>query len=60
VQILRHLVVLLTGFIAGTRTIDAVRSWREWPLFLEDVAVVLISLALAGLVWWLLRPRAVE
>jgi hypothetical protein len=25
--------------------------------FLENTAVALLSLAIAGLIWWLLRPR---
>jgi hypothetical protein len=71
VQTIRHLVVLVTGFIAGSRTVDAARSWIEWhrwdkqdpsgadayrQFFMVDIAVALLSLAIAGLVWWLLRP----
>lgn len=71
-QTLRYLVVLVTGFIAGSRTIDAVRAWREWhtwavrdpsaadayrTFFLVSAAIALGSLLIAGLVWWLLRPR---
>ena len=57
-QIVRHVVVLLTGFIAGARTVDAVRSWKDWDLFLQNTVVAVLSLTIAGLVWWLLRPRA--
>ena len=72
-QALRYLVVLVTGFIAGSRTVDAARSWREWhawpaqdpsgadayrTFFLVNTAVALLSLAIAGLVWWLLKPRS--
>jgi hypothetical protein len=73
VQTIRYLVVLVTGFIAGSRTVDAARSWQEWnswavqdpsgadayrTFFLVNTAVALLSLSIAGLVWWLLRPRA--
>jgi hypothetical protein len=72
-QTLRHLVVLVTGFLAGSRTIDAVRSWRDWhswavrdpsaadaykTFFMVNAGVALVSLLLAGLVWWLLRPKS--
>ena len=71
-QAIRYLVVLITGFIAGSRTVEAVRSWQEWhtwevqdpsgadayrTFFLVNTAVALLSLAIAGLVWWLLKPR---
>lgn len=70
-QAIRYVVVLVTGFIAGSRSVDAIRSWREWhdwaardpsgadayrSFFLVNVAIALLSLAIAGLVWWLLRP----
>jgi hypothetical protein len=58
VQTIRYLVVLVTGFIAGSRTVAAAQSWKEWDLVLEHAAVALLSLAIAALVWWLLRPRA--
>jgi hypothetical protein len=73
VQTIRYLVVLVTGFIAGSRTVEAVRSWQEWhswaaqdpsgseayrTFFLVNSAVALISLSIAGLVWWLLRPSS--
>jgi len=72
VQTIRHLVVLVSGFIAGSRAVDAVRSWREWHIwavkdpsaadayrtfFLMDAAIALVTLLIAGLVWWLLRPQ---
>ena len=75
VQTIRYAVVLLTGFIAGSRTVDAARSWQEWhawslqdpsgadayrTFFLVNMAVALLSLCIAGLVWWLLRPGAPE
>ena len=74
-QTIRYAVVLVTGFIAGSRTVDAARSWQEWHIwavrdpsgadayrtfFLVNTAVALLSLCIAGLVWWLLRPSARE
>jgi hypothetical protein len=73
VQLVRYLVVLLTGFLAGSRAVDAVQSWNEWhrqlatdpsvadayyTFFLVDLAVAALSLIIAALVWWLLRPQA--
>ena len=70
IQVVRHLVVLFTGFLAGSRAVDAGFAWKEWQgtgasphaaayreYFLVDLAVALLSLAIAGLVWWLLRPK---
>lgn len=69
---MRYAVVLLTGFIAGGRTVDALQAWREWhrlaasdpsaaegyrTFCLVDSAAAAVSLTLAALVWWLLRPR---
>jgi hypothetical protein len=74
-QLVRYLVVLVTGFLAGSRTVDAVQAWQEWhglaeadpsaadayhTFFLVDLAVAALSLTIAGLVWWLLRPQARE
>jgi H+/gluconate symporter-like permease len=71
-QIIRYVVVLVTGFIAGSRCVDAVRSWREWrtvaatdlsaanpyrDFFLMSALAAAISLVIAALVWWLLRPQ---
>jgi hypothetical protein len=72
VQRVRYVIVLLTGFLAGSRTVDAVQSWKEWhtrlatdpsdavnyhSYFLVDLAVAALSLTIAALVWWLLRPK---
>ena len=72
-QVLRYTVVLVTGFLAGSRTVEAARSWQEWhtwaaqdpsgaeayrTFFLVNTAVALLSLSIAGLVWWLLRPTS--
>jgi uncharacterized membrane protein len=68
----RYAVVLLTGIIAGGRAVDAAQAWRQWHRWLDhdasaadayrtfwlvDTAVAVVSLAIAVLVWWLLRPR---
>jgi hypothetical protein len=52
--------------------VEAIRSWREWHIwatrdpsgaaayktfFMINAATAALSLALAVLVWWLLRPR---
>ena len=65
----RFLVVLLSGFFAGSRLVAAALSWKAWrhhaadldahvfhQAFLTDLAIALLSLAIAGLVTWLLRP----
>jgi hypothetical protein len=67
----RHGVALVAGFIAGTRGISAITGWRAWhdlasrdPSGAElyrtatilDLGIAAVSLALAGLAWWLLRP----
>jgi ABC-type sulfate transport system permease component len=71
-QAIRYAVVLLTAFIAGSRAVDAARSWNEWQswavrdpsaaeayrtFFLMSAATAVVSLAIAALVWWLLRPK---
>ena len=72
VRIIRYAMVLGAGFVAGSQAIDAARSWREWHawlsrdpsgaeayrvLFLMNAGSVVVSLAIAALVWRLLRPR---
>ena len=70
-QVIRHIVVLFTGFLAGSRAVDAVSAWNQWhrnrassdaggyrEYFLVDLAVAVLSLVIAGLVWWLLRPKS--
>ncbi|HUR95676.1 MAG TPA: hypothetical protein VMY76_13920 [Gemmatimonadales bacterium] len=70
--IIRYAVVLLTGIIAGSRAVEAVQAWRDWNrftssdpstaqayrnFFLLDAGAAAVSLCIAALVWWLLRPR---
>jgi hypothetical protein len=72
-QIVRYIVVLITGFVAGSRVVDAIRSWQEWhnwsvedpsaaeaykTFFIVNASAAVLSLAIAGLVWFLLRPRS--
>ena len=67
----RHAAVLVAGYLAGSRGISGISAWRTWhhlagrdPSAAElyqtaamlDLGVVVISLALAALVWWLVRP----
>jgi hypothetical protein len=73
VRWIRYAVVLVTGIIAGGRVVDAAQAWSEarraavtdpsaadaYRTFaLVDGAIALCSLAIAGLVWWLLRPSS--
>jgi hypothetical protein len=72
-QIIRYIVVLVTGFVAGSRVVDAIRSWQEWhnwsaqdrsaaeaykTFFMVNAGAAGVSLAIAVLVWFLLRPRS--
>ena len=67
----RYGIVLLGGFLAGTRTVGAFEAWRQWrtvvvtdPSAAElyqttailDVGVAVLSVTIAFVVWWLLRP----
>jgi hypothetical protein len=69
---LRYAFVLLGGSLAGTRVVDAARSWREWHRwavtdpsaadlyrtdFMLDAGIVLVVLAGAGLVYRILGRR---
>jgi hypothetical protein len=71
-RIVRYTVALLGGVIAGSRAVSAVQSWqryREWgsrdpsaadaylTFAANDLIVVVLSVSLAALVWWLLRPK---
>jgi hypothetical protein len=69
----RHAVVLLGGFIAGGRFVEAAQAWREWhrwtvadpsaadlyrTTFWIAVTIAGLSLGLGALVFWMLRPSA--
>jgi len=69
----RYGVVLAGGFVSGNRAIDAIQAWRHWrevalsdpsaadlyrTTFWLDLGIAAGSLAVACLVWWLLRPSA--
>jgi ABC-type Fe3+ transport system permease subunit len=70
--VLRSLVVLVTGFLAGSRLVAVGISWKAWRAykadsraadalyhtFLSDLTIAVLSLVIAGLVAWLLRPAA--
>ena len=69
---LRYGLVLIAGMLAGNRVVEAVRAWREWhawvgadasgseayrTFFLVNTTAALLSIGLAALLWYLLRPR---
>jgi hypothetical protein len=71
IGVVRYVVVLLAGILAGGRAVDAIQAWHEWHRWAErdpsaaeayrtfwkvDAAVAILSLAMALLIWWLLRP----
>ena len=72
-HIVRYAVVLLAGALAGVRIFGAAQAWQQYLLWRErdpsgaaayltfaqvDVAIVVVAVSLAGLVWWLLRSPA--
>jgi hypothetical protein len=65
--------VLLGGFLAGSRLVAAAQAWRDWHRwavsdpsaadlyrtdFWVELTIALLTVAVVGLVYWLLRPRA--
>jgi hypothetical protein len=71
-QVIRYLTVLLAGILAGSRSVEGIRAWREWrrwmvqdpsgadaykSFFLISAGTAVLCLCLAGLVWHLLRPK---
>ncbi len=71
--IARYAVVLLAGALAGVKVVSAVQAWQEYVSWRErdpsgaaayltfaevDVAIAVVALSLASLVWWLLRSPA--
>ena len=72
-HIARYAVVLLASAFAGVRIVSAAQAWQQYLAWRErdpsgadayltfaqvDAAIVVISISLAGLVWWLLRSPA--
>jgi hypothetical protein len=72
-NILRYAMALLGGSIAGVAAVTAVQAWQKYRIWrqrdpsaadaylsfaITNSAVVVLSLALAWLLWWLLRPRS--
>jgi hypothetical protein len=72
-QMARYAVVLLAGALAGVKIVSAAQAWQQYLVWRErdpsgadayltfaqvDAAIVVVSLSLAGLVWWLLRSPA--
>jgi hypothetical protein len=72
-NIVRSCVALLAGIIAGGRAVSAVRSLEQYhamrmaepsqaepylTLAAYDLGILVLSVTLAGLVWWLLRPSS--
>jgi hypothetical protein len=71
-SVARYATVVLAGIVAGSNTVSALQSWQQYRLWRErdpsgadasltfaqlDLAVAGLSLAIAALVWWLLRPK---
>jgi hypothetical protein len=70
---IRYGIVLVAGIIAGSRAVSALQAWQQWRLWRErdpsgadgyrsfaevDTVIAVLSLAIAVLIWWLLRPRS--
>jgi hypothetical protein len=71
--IARCAVVLLAGALAGVKMVSAAQAWQQYLWWREgdpsgaaayltfaevDVAIAVVAVSLAGLVWWLLRSPA--
>jgi hypothetical protein len=72
-KIARYSVVLLGGIIAGGRAVSAVQLWQQYhsasrqdpaaadaylSSIVTDLIIVALSVAVAGLVWWLTRATS--
>jgi hypothetical protein len=70
--VVRFVLLLLGGFFAGSRLVEAADNWRDWhrwavadpsaadlyrTSFWIDVAIVILTLSLTGLIYWLLRSN---
>ena len=68
----RYATVVLAGIVAGSKTVSAFQGWQQYRLWrLRDpsgadasltfaqleLAMAGLSLTIAALVWWLLRPK---
>jgi hypothetical protein len=68
--IARYAVVLLAGALAGTKIVSAAQAWQQYLSWRQrdpsgaaaylsfaqvDVAIAVVAVSMAGLVWWLLR-----
>jgi len=71
-QAFRYGAVVLAGIIAGSHAVSAYQAWEQWRLWRDrdpsgaeaaltfaevDLVIALLSVAVAALVWRLLRPR---
>lgn len=67
----RYGIVVIAGFLAGGRMVEALEAWRHWretavsdpsaadlyrTTALVDLGIAGACVGLAALVWWLLRP----
>ena len=72
-RIARYAVVLLAGALTGTKIVSAAQAWQQYLSWRDrdpsgaaayltfaevDVAIALVAVSLAGLIWWLLRSPA--
>jgi hypothetical protein len=72
VQLLRHLLVVIGGVVAGEQAVEAIGAWQEWhtwvhsdpsaadayrTFFWLNSAAAVVSVTLAALLWHLLRPK---
>jgi hypothetical protein len=71
-QKVRFIIVLLAGMLAGAQAVGAYQYWRQYRQWRDsdpsaadayltfaqvDALLAVVSLAVAGLLWWMLRPR---
>jgi hypothetical protein len=70
---IRYAIVLVAGIIAGGRAVSALEAWQQWRRWRDrdpsgadayrafaqvDTVIAVLTLAVAVLIWWLLRPRS--
>jgi hypothetical protein len=71
----RYGLVLLGGYLAGSRLVAAALAWREWHQlavsdpsaadlyrtdFWVEINITVLTLRVVGLVYWLLRPATAK